>query len=293
MRRLVFCTACGLLVLAGCRQQGALQPSEVLQRATAANATLESGEYAATVDFSGEFDGKAAEGNGTLRGVLAHSGQQATLSANIDLSMTDADETTDMKVEGDVVKDTTDVYVFLKSLNVTPSSELLQGMQSLLGKWWRIPGDESLSTQAVTPDAGFLRGQAEAVVVTEDMGIHTIHGTDAYRYSVTLDPEKLIAVMKAGAEKNGEPFDAAEMRTELAKYDAAGELWIDAETFVIHKIIWNVQSKEGADPLTLHFDIEIDKHNAAGSVTIPVQSEEFQPEQLLQLLFAIPGASSF
>lgn len=284
MKRLVTFTLFGLLLLSACRRAGSLLPDDVLRRSTAASAQMQSVEFDATLDAT--FTSPRLSGRAELRGTLARGGQEAAFSLSLNGSSIQrvgkADTRTNLQLVADVVSEADAVYVLLHTLSVDPEVPALRGAQSMLGKWWKAPRDGSGLGPSLTPDPQFLRAQAAVVRVQRDMGLERINGRDAYHYAVTLDPEALIALMASTAEKKGTPFNAAQARTELQQYDVNGELWIDAESFLLHRLRWTVDSRPPA--LHIEFGADLRKHNAAAGVVIPSAAEPLDAAAFLQML---------
>ncbi len=293
MKRLVILAAFGIVLLSACRRAGEFPSDEVLRRSTSASAQLLSAEYDVSVDLAVANGMLTLQGQATLQGTLGSGGQQAAFTAIVNGSMARAGGDTEMQLTADVVSELADSYVRVSALKLTPEPALLAGNRaSWIGKWWKIPREGgNLPLQPLTPDPQFLRAQAAVVTVTKDFGLEDINGRDAYRYAVSIDPERLVALMQESAEKRGKPFDAALARTELAQYDATGELWIDAETFVLHRFSWTVSAKDRPSALRLHFIADLRNHNGAAPITVPADYQVFSRELLLKNLLPLSTGS--
>lgn len=265
----------GLLLLSACARLGTLPPEEVLRRATAASARLQSVAYDARVEIAVPGPKPAGDVTADLRGVLAQAGRQASVSANVRGSVPRGGATTTFQLTADAVRDGRDLYVLVQTLTVNPVPPALRGIGNLLGRWWRIPGDgpSVAGAPALTPDPLLLRAQADVVTVTADRGHSLVNGREVYRYAVAIDAEKLIAFLAARAQEEGRPFDAAAARGELARYDAAGELWIDVHNFLLHRLAWTITAKDDPLPLRMHFTADLRQHDAAPPVTVPMDAE--------------------
>ena len=291
MRRFVLPIVSGLLLLSACNRAGSLAPTDVLNRATSAAADLQSAEYDVQVDFGINNKTVDATATAALHGAVARGGQESAFSLTLKASSKRAGQSTTVDLAGDVVTDAKNVFVQLHTLAISPETTALHNSKDMLNKWWQIARDDTgASLHTLTPDPSFLRAQSAVVTVTKDKGIETVNGRDAYHYLVTIDPERLLALMKTSAEARGTAFDATATRAELAQYNANGELWIDAETFVLHKLSWTVTSKETPPAMHLQFTVGLGKHNQAGPIAIPTKATPFQPELLIQRLLSSPGA---
>lgn len=278
----------GLLLLSACARLGTLSPEEVLRRATAASARLQSVAYDARVDIASRGPAPAADITADLRGVLAQAGRQASVSADVRGSVPRGGATTTFQLTADAVRDGRDLYVLVHTLTVNPVPPALRGIGNLLGRWWMIPGDgpSVAGAPALTPDPLLLRAQADVVTVTADRGHALVNGREVYRYAVAIDAEKLIAFLAARAQEEGRPFDAASARKELTRYDAAGELWIDVHNFLLHRLAWTVTADGQPTAQRVHFAADLRQHDAAPPVTVPSDAAILPPTLPLDALFA-------
>ncbi len=291
MRRLAVLSLLGILALSACRRQGEFSPDEVLRRATLASGQLESAEYGVALAISVRNAAFQADGNATLKGSLAHGGREAAFVLSAQGTMDRSGQKTVASVSADVVSEQQDVYVKLRSLSMVPVPDLGGAAQNLLGTWWKIPqGDSPLPAQQLTPDPAFLRAQAAVVKVVTDHGLERVNGSDAYHYTVSVDPDRLAALMKTSAEEQGRPFDAVKARGELLQYDATGELWIDTGTFFIHRLSWTVTAKDSPSRLRFSFRADLSSHNAVPPVAIPTDFGTFRREDILRAL--LPATAS-
>lgn len=282
----------GLLLLSACARLGTLSPEEVLRRATAASARLQSVAYDARVVVAARGPAPAGDITGDLRGVLAQAGRQAAMSADVRGSVDRSGAKTTFQLSADAVHDARDLYVLVHTMTVNPVPSVLRGIGGLLGKWWKIPvdGPSMAGATALTPDPLLLRAQADVVTVTADHGHALVNGREVYRYAVTIDPEKLIAFLAARAEETGRPFDAVAARKELARYDAAGELWIDVHNFLLHRLAWTITAKDASTAQRVHFAADLRQHDAAPPVTVPSDAAILPPTLPLDALLPFPVA---
>ena len=284
----------GILLLSACRRAGELLPADVLRRATAAGNQLQSAEYDAHVQFSAATSSVQGQGVVDLRGTIAHGGQEMAFSINGKGSFLRDGVDTGLTLIADVVSETQDLYLRVHTLTLDPPAALPSSLQTMIDTWWRIPQDAgSPIPVAVTPDPEFLRAQAAVVTVTEDHGLERLGDRDVYHYSVAIDPDRLVALGKTIAEQHGRPFDSTVVRAEVTQYDARGELWIDAETFVLHRLSWVIVSRNDPSSLQITFGVDLRNHNAAAAITVPPTSEILRRDSLLQLLpFPLPASSA-
>ncbi|NOS66793.1 MAG: hypothetical protein HOO67_00260 [Candidatus Peribacteraceae bacterium] len=274
MNRLATLTLAGALLLSSCRRAGDLPSEDVLRLATVQSNQLQSAEYDAELHAEIRRGPVMMTGDATLRGVLAHAGRQASFTVEANGTLTGAAGPTTFRLSGDVVRDALDTYVLFREFSTDPAVPALQGTGSMFGTWRSLPrGAQSSPVPQLTPDPLFLRAQSEVVTVIDDHGLEDINGADAYHYGVVIDHDRLVNLMTSLAEEQGQPFDAEKTRRELQAYDARGELWIDAETFVVHRLEWTVTSKEQPAETLLKLRMNLHSHDAAPPVTIPVDAQ--------------------
>lgn len=296
MRRLGALSAVAVLLLCGCRRAGGLPPDDVLRRSTAASSQLQSVQYDVTIDLDMNNPLMALSGNAKMSGTLAGGGQDAAFSAVVNGTMTRTGGVAmTLQTTADVVSEAQNSYVRVHTLAVQPEPTLFRGSQAMLERWWKIPREPGqFPSQPLTPDPQFLRAQAAVVTVTEDHGLERLNGGDAYHYTVAIDPDRLVQLMQSTAQQGGKPFDAASARAQILQYDATGDLWIDADSFLVQRLAWSVTAKtpQGKTPtMRLRFDASLKNHNSAPAVVIPADSQLFQNETFLQNLLSPPAAS--
>lgn len=156
-------------------------------------------------------------------------------------------------------------------LFIRPKSiDTVSGTSALLDSWWHYPLSLTKDSPTISPDPSLLRSQMEVVSVTSDLGSTTLDGDDMYHYEVTLDPVKLQLFLQRSASERQEPFDGNAVAALLKKYDARGELWIDATDFSTHRIDWALlPKKEAPAAATLRFRVDIRNVNGAPPIVVP------------------------
>ena len=185
-----------------------------------------------------------------------------------------------------------ELFLKLNALNIEPPHPLLQTqmLTNLTGRWWKMQEEEPLSpASSVTPDPSLLRAQAEIVHVSKSHGLKTLNGRTVYHYDVTVDKEKLAAFLAKLSEGSEEPVDADAVLRWISDYDPTGELWIDAENFMVHRLLWHVSRKE-PEPLSGSVQVDFFDHNAAPQISPPAEFELFSPMLMLQGGTGLPPA---
>jgi hypothetical protein len=289
MRRLLV-TVCSSFLLASCGSSGVanLPADEVLERAAKESRNLESAQYQGdatlTVDGSGDSSFKMF-----LDGLMHQGGKQIQLNIKLAGSTAATDETAVTNVEADVdviVPSEQEVYVRLGRLVMAPENEMFSAemMEAFLNKWFKMPiSEEQRTSSTLTPDPALLRAQSEVVKVTRERGVEAFGDRQAYHYDVEIDNEKLLTFLRRAAEEQKEEFKEADVRESLKNLQAEGELWIDAESFFIHKLVWHVTWKDETNAKDYKLDVTLTflNHNAAPPITPPANAEELSPNLFL------------
>jgi hypothetical protein len=278
----LFPVTCAVLILISCTRAGSLPSSDVLKKAGDASQALQSATF--TMDTS--FKGKVAQipgsfdGSASIAGQMANAGKQLQFSINATIDKTDPQNvqshialTSDMMIGSE-----NEIYMRVNTLDITPPSTLMPPalITQLLNQWWLIPSGTGSSKNAPTdlaPDPSLLRMQTSVIAVTKDHGLTGINGHTAYLYDVTLDPEKMRDYLTQVVKAQGRVPTAQELA--LSEVDAQGRIWIDADTFVIHRIVWDITSKDQSQPLQLHVDVTITDHNKPITIAPPQTAVPF------------------
>lgn len=235
------------VVLAGCAgKRTVLPPAEVLRRAAVRSRSLESARY--TLAARGDIAAPGALWKPVLamEGVLRDGGAIVQGTVTVTGSVQRLAEAVAYRGQAEFFATSpADLYVRLLSVSVTPPEALPSTamLQTIQGAWWKLPPSDAPSATrrpALSPDPRLLRLQADVVSVTEDLGLETIHDRDAYHYRVDIDPDKLRQFLRAVGSESGERSSSAALAELLSRYVASGELWIDADSFYLHRIQWTV-----------------------------------------------------
>ncbi len=279
-QRIVIAT-CLSLLLASCVRAGNLRPSEVLTKATDASQNLDSAMYTIDASFHGNTDVLSGnlDGKVSIAGNMTNAGHQLAFSLKTSIDRLESDnQSTHIDASGDfVIGGEKDVYMKVDALTVTPPNSLITTdlISHLLNQWWLIPTESGSQAPAsnVAPDPAMLRMQTSVISVLKDRGLTDINGHTAYLYDVTIDPEKMRAYITDLYKKNGKTPSAQELT--LSTMNAKGMIWIDAQTFVIHRIVWDIASTEATHPLQVHLDVTISDHNKPVTITLPTNATPF------------------
>ena len=277
-----------LLLLSACtatqQKRDALPAAEVLQNAAQKSADLDSARYEASGSFSLlHTNGESTEGNYVFKGVLQESGEKIAMTIGFDAKQGLADLQASIDV---VVTGPDDIFVRANNWSGVIAQKLFRQdlLEQFMGKWWILPRDESsVSPVQVTPDPRLLQAQAEVVSITSERGFASVRGNECYRYDVEIDQEKLFTYLAQLARSRGEEIEEEKLRADLEGIDAKGQLWIDADTFIIHKLQWTFTTpiSSGAQSLSTSVMIDIFDHNSADPVIPPADAVQFRSMQFL------------
>src|SRR3989338_3566831 len=290
MKRFLPCTIT-LLLLAACASGPVLPPDEVLKNAARTGQELLSARY--SVEGSLNFTEVGVEKSAlfTMTGILQNGGKQSSMVINMKGSFPEAGQT--YHLDGSMELFVTfkqEIYIKLGALEIDPEHPLLnaEALAAFQGTWWKLQEDQMMG-ESVTPDPSLLNAQSEVIRLVEDKGVETLDGRRAYHYRVTIDKEKLVQYLKRVSEEQGQPFDEAGPRAWAEQYESGGEIWIDAETFHVLKIQWNIkQSAQGSDPLDAKVTIRFSDFNQAPTITPPTDYQVFSPFLFLPNTNIIP-----
>ncbi|MDD5623430.1 MAG: hypothetical protein PHI23_01830 [Candidatus Peribacteraceae bacterium] len=277
-----------LLVSCGPLTQG-LQPEEVLRNAAQKSSELLSAHFTVDAEYAVTSSTMPTTGTAKLTGALQDGGEQVSFTLDAAAQMApEGGESFTITATSDVfLVGKEEVYFRLSALSVDPASDLFKEdlLQYLLNKWWFLPSSaaqEKAPAADITPPPSLIRAQSQVVQVTKDLGMTEINGREAYHYAVTVDAAKLLAYLEQVAVEQQQPFDRTATEQSLSTLQADGELWIDAETFFVQKIIWNIKSFALGEDLTLNgtFTASLTDHNAVPPLTLPQDAKLLTPLNL-------------
>lgn len=279
MRQLLLC-GCSLIIVSACSQSGSLPAAEVLHRSVIAADGLMSAQMSLEAAWR-DPSSTVPEVRVAMDGLLRDGGR--LIASTVEL------ETGERSLEGDVVVEWgRDLYLRL----TTPADGGADSLPIPPARWYvlELSSNVPVADATLTPDPHFLQAQSATVRVTRDRGRELIHGRDAYHYDVTLDREKLRSLLR---EFSSTPT-AVVLEDPLSTWDdayIAGELWIDSETFLIHRIHWRI-AESGEESAMLEFSLDVSAHNEPVSIEVPTDAEPIVPDALQHWMIAPISASS-
>lgn len=279
------------LLLASCKTQTfeKLPPDKVLSRAAQVGQDMESASFNLIGSMSADMPtGTVIEGEGTVNGRYHKDGQQSAMTVKFDSAVSGGEEPYDVKGEVEVVSmGKNELFFFVHSMETDSEEGFFNPalLAAVAGSWWHLPSQQPAQQQTVSPDPRLLHAQAEVVEVLQDKGITTLNDRPVYHYETTIDVEKLVQYLEQVARENDQEFDAEAAAADLAGMQARGDLWIDAETFFVHALEWDISSLTLSDGQTIasSFRVDLQDHNDAEPVTPPTDAQEFSPFALLGL----------
>jgi hypothetical protein len=257
---------------------------DVLKNAARAGQGISSASFQGEVTFDvTTSNGHSFQGIANLEGEIQDGGTHIHSIIDADMHMDAPGVPTTLAGEIEVIATPLETFLRLHSLSSEEDHPLTHPdvIGALKNQWWVI-ADESagdLALLPVTPDPAVLQAQAEVVSVLRDRGFAAIRGRRAYHYETSIDHEKLTLFLVELARERGEVFDLAGLTEELASSAATGELWIDAETFVLHRVQWTVTSLPlgTSGSSTFSFTIDIFDHNHAPPIELPDNAVPLDP----------------
>lgn len=260
------------VVLVSCRPAQGLPAQEVLDRSARASRELPSASFTVNATFT-DSSPSGVTGAVNAQGRMEQGGRQMEWTA--DAQGTAAGGAGSFQwhaVVSVLVAAENEVYLLVRDLSADPPQPLLGTplLQQFLGKWWRLPSrGSSPGVATVTPDPQLLVLQTQVIDVTRDRGLQTVHGRNAYHYDVAINHEKLFTFLLNIAKQRNQAVDASSLKASADAVDATGELWIDAETFSVLEVRWNLASHAGDHPLQVTFTMVVTPSSSAQPIQPP------------------------
>lgn len=270
MRRVTIVFGCLFLVVFSACAARTFAPEEVLRRAVIASQRLSSARYSLAVAL--KTDGKGSPqfaGDLQVSGILRDHGHAVSGSGTLALSRIGPRGRRSLALSGEYSK-ISDSELFLRFVSVSPFNSLPGNIPTDLWLHLNMGKSEGIE-QSTTPDAMQLLLQARALKVVSDPGVQDTEFGRAYHYNVTLDTSVL-----RGADPNS--------MQPLAGISGTGELWIDADTFVLRKALWSVRVPQNSGVIVL--DIEAlfsDHNNVSQQFSVPASAIDVNPEHVFAI----------
>lgn len=158
-----------------------------------------------------------------------------------------------------------------------------EALRELSGEWRRVSCKGSRVMQPVSPDPQLLRQQADSIIVTQDLGNVNINGRSAYHYAVVLNAERMLTLLGSFSTASREETNGL-LRQELFE----GEMWVDTQTFALHRLLWTVRGVGVATEPVMRFDLQLQDHNGVLSSTLPARVRLLTGATLRDTDFSLP-----
>jgi len=257
--------ALGVLLITACVKQnadgGELPPEEVLMKSVIAAMQTESAKFDVEGNIQVNKPDSLINASAVIKGRQDAMGKQSHFSADIHLVSNNASESLSLDTK---IKITTlgpdEIYLMVDELIADGENPLFSEslVKMFTGKWITVKSNESdMGNSTVSPDPRLLRAQAKVVRVKEELPFTSIDDNDTYHYSVSVDPEKLALYLEEVSKEQGEEFDSEMLMEMYNTLIASGEIWIDADTFNVRKIVWNIDSLITQDGTVISGEMDV------------------------------------
>ncbi len=276
MKRSGFIIVLCAFALASCVRPGDLPAEDVLMRSSVANRGLISARFSVHTQVSND---KGLDGFIDTDGLMQQGGRQ--LRMNITTSGKTTDGMAWNGIGEMIVLSENEVYMNIHEANAVPPHPLLllPAFTQVIGKWMRLPAPDQITpSETLTPDPRLLRLQSDVIRVVRDRGIVNLDGRDAYRYDVEVDPVRLASFVQ---ETAGDASTTQSLLAQFADIEAKGEIWIDAETFLLTRANWNVALPQMGDSTELTIQMQLSDIGIQAPIIAPSPVEPLPEIPLL------------
>ncbi|MBU0766252.1 hypothetical protein KKF55_00485 [Patescibacteria group bacterium] len=284
-----------VIFLTSCTVQERLSPVEVMSQAVRANQDIQSASFTLDGSYNIPFSmlGGTIRGDAHMEGILQDGGEIVQAFVQTEASTGDMNIQTDFDV---ITAPHNETYIKIRTVDTKPVYPLLTPdiVSRIIDRWWEMPTDNANPREIMpTPDPILLKAQSQVVSVIGDLGFDIIRSRRVYHYQVEVDREKLYNYLITLSKDNAQDVDEEYIRTMLDGLSALGELWIDAETFYLQRIIWTIEALNPKEnkPMTISFTMDLMDHNNTDHVVLPEDSDLFTVEELLPPLDTSPTSS--
>ena len=262
------------LTLTSCGRVAQLEPEEVIRRAVIRSNTVESVAVSLSADIRTEAT-TALSGSLVVQAVIRSGGQawSADTSFHLESTMTRGHERASGRMVA-VSPGTGRMYLRLESAEGVLGQMLRRSFTGSTNGWM-VYGEDSGATlsERHTPDPVVMSSYADALAVTENLGIVKDNGRSLYHYRVALKPETLSSMPQGGTPEANQSLKAD------------GEMWIDTKDFSLTRVIWNVSGVPTAlGVIVLRADALFSEYDSAAQIQSPVGTAATLP---LESIFAI------
>lgn len=271
---------CAFLI--ACERSAGLPPHEVLKRTARASQELSSARFFLTATPRWEYGLTGGELTFSADGRLQDGGNQIQFLTNVQgdirgLNVGTTSLTGSFEV---IVSGPEEWYLNVHALDSQPPYPAFQSLSlaKIVGKWLQLSAPVSAvsASSSMTPDPNLLKMQSEIVDVVSDRGQEVRSGRSLYHYDVRLNTNKFLAFVKEVSRVREEPLDMTMLETLSAFVNADGELFIDAETFLIDSLVWHINAtKLPFGKFSLDLTLDLKDHDKATPIIPPTDAIPF------------------
>lgn len=262
------------LAFAACGRAAELEPEEVIRRAVIRSNTVESVAVSMSADVRTEAT-TALSGSLVVQAVIRSGGQ--AWSADTSFHLKSITRRGHERASGRMVAvspGTGRMYLRLESVEGILGQMLRRSFTGSTNGWMVYGEDTGTKlSERRTPDPAVMSSYADALSVTENLGIVKENGRSFYHYRVALKPETLSSMPQGGTPEANESLKAE------------GEMWIDTGDFSLSRVIWNVSGVPTAiGSIMIRADALFSEYDSAAQIQSPVGTAATLP---LESIFAI------
>lgn len=245
-----------LLSLSSCAPRVVLPAELVLERASSQSRSLSAARFEADVSYNEMITAR-------ITGIVQNGGNQAISEIEIHTGPTNF-------VARYLIASQTEQYLLIHATTV-------DSLKALVGQWWSLNANHAPDSASIplSPDPALLQRQMGIIHVTRDRGFVQIDGHTTYHYDVELDHEKASDFLKEVARQSGQNDTSAIALQEL---QFKGEVWIDADSFLPRRIVWNITSTDQQKPLNIQLTVTIHDQDSAIAIEPPNDAKPFPIE---------------
>ncbi len=241
----------GVVLLSACSAQPEPLPAtEVLKRAMIVGQSMQSADINAAVEVT-TTGGIWLQG--ALQGVVRDSGLSLHGTASGSVASQPASFSGVVTIPG-----TGEAFVRLDELTWPGFSDV----PMTWGQWWRSGNRQHSPTTKSVPNEPLIDRQLQALKLRKDFGLEEVQNGFVYHFALEIDAQALQSLQRSAQDASG-------LAMQLPS--GWGEVWINAQTFVLERALWTVQDvplPKGTANLTL--DIQLTHHGKGGDLLLPV-----------------------
>lgn len=203
-------------------------------------------------------------------------------------SRTEADSSEASLISADVFLAPRDeIYLHFNNLEI-PQANKEVPVVDLIGDWWYLDADEhGLIRRFSFPGINWFL--SDAVSIVKNRGKEIFGDEEIYHFDVSLDKEKLTNFIYSKNVATGSPVTREETAGLVENISANGQIWIDAKTFLVKKIVWDISvfTDEGAAEINL--ECNLSDYGLIAPLLPPPNSKKTDNSNLINLFNNVFG----